>query len=235
MKKVLIFVIILLSVSLLSCDDSSDSIKNVDYAPSAIILENDGTFEYNGNKYHKYELNNYGYLIYDNKIDNSFSLRLEAKIFNGGIYPRLRLDDTQKNILYLHRESVNDSFGIYHWLWITEGSSLPFEQASITKIELKIHKDQTRINNYDKEPFDNIFKSKANVKFQWEEDPNEDTIYVDAYVGYAYISFYSEEYKLDFEIVSRVYQDAEGTKYIHLVTKKDSGIEESKWYLVIFK
>ena len=64
------------------------------------------------------------------------------------------------------------------------------------------------------------------------EEAVEGNIYVGAYIGYAYITFYNDVYRSYFEIVTPVYQDNDSNYYIHLITKDDQGIEESNWYLI---
>ena len=228
MKKIIVLLFLLLSVALVSCSFDEDDDY---YDDSGIPLANDNTFKYNGSKYHKYELTNYGFLVYDEQLNRNQLIRIQDG--ENGFYPYPLKDDKDDKILYYY--PIVDVFGLcsaYSWIWIKEGCSLPLENGLITKIDFKTNKDQNQIMTFEKITFSDVFKRVDNVRFVWEEEQSDDSLHVDAYNGYVFITFYSEDYSCEFQVMTKVYQDEQKHNYIHLITKLDDEDIYSNWYQI---
>ena len=231
-KKVLLLLILILSIILVSCTNNDINFSDFHYVKHMEInLNSDNTFTFNGFKYHQYELTNYGYLLYDKNEDDDFVLRLVNGDWYAYVYHYVDIANYNAFFYYIDK-CVYEEYNIYSKLCIKEDLDYPINNALITKIEFKINKDQYQEFNYSLKAFDDIFLIKDNVKYKWDEETVDGNIYVGAYIGYAYITFYNDAYRSYFEIVTPVYQDNDSNYYIHLITKDDQGIEESNWYLI---
>lgn len=231
MKRIQIILIILLLLVLVSCNFSIPEVFFVDYGNyESITLEDDYSFKLNNHQYNRFVLHNYEYIIYkDDLNDSQYQLQNEKY---GNIYPYSLKNDTSNNIFYASREqwfySVFDS---YNWLWIKESKSLPFDTALINRLEFKINKDQDIVYIYEKKSFEYLFEKNDNVDFIWNEN-KDNTLYVDAYIGYVYISFFSEEYNKNFIILTKVYQDLSNNYYINLDVESNCEVKRSGWFQI---
>ena len=224
MKKIFVlFLALLISFTICSCEEYYDDYDSPNITTT--YLDEDGSFTLNDCKYNKVILDSFEYLIYfDDFVQyEDFYLRVEGG--DSGIYPYLLIDDKEMKMFYLYStysyysEFYNQPYKSYNLMYLKDGETLPHESALVTKVTLKINKDQQMDFEFNKEELNSLFTECDNIAFIWQED-EEDKVYVDAYIGYAYISFYSENYQDDFLIIAKVYQDKENNYY----TKLDS------WY-----
>ena len=215
------------------------------YHYTDIITDSVESFNYNNNDYYLYDCANYGYVITSAVLEGTLAINTSEGEFGYNIYPYNFRNDKDKKILFLDRniwilDDFSITYEIYQKLYIRSDYDAPVLSALITKVEILLSEKAKYELNYDKELFSNVFRD-VNVDFIWNKKDdivsllsfdliNNDVIYVDVFVGIAYVSFYSEQYKRSFKIKLKIYQDKSGTCYTKCGTKIVDGKIVDNWY-----
>lgn len=242
MRKVLIIsIIFMIFVCLSGCAVQSRASYYGTTSSKYITVyedENEG-FTYKSHVYRYIQLDNYEYLVDDSNLESIIQINYSHEkrtSFGYNKYPYNFINDSNKVILFDYRTSwfykdSHNSFETWSRVYIRDDYEEPIKNALVNKIELKINGKEDVKKDYTEEEFSNLFIKVNNIDFIWnKEDGNDDLVYVDVYIGICYVSFYNHEYKRNFKIKVKIYEDKDGNYYTKCGKTKTDDKKEPCWY-----